>query len=97
MQALRSGPWKLFLPVEAARHPHFGPEQPPQLLLFNVETDIASQHNVADEHPQVVQRLLLLAERGRVELGDRGRAGSGQRPPGRLAADEQPRGWRLEP
>jgi arylsulfatase A-like enzyme len=92
LQAVRSGPWKLFLPVEApAGHPHFRKNRPPQNLLFNVAGDIASQHNVADQHPDVVARLTRLAERGRAELGDQGRRGTGQRQRGRIDGASQPK------
>ncbi|TWU17757.1 Arylsulfatase [Novipirellula galeiformis] len=95
LQAVRSGPWKLFLPVEAAGHPHFKPNQPRSALLFNVVDDIASEHNVAAEHPEVVDRLMQLAERGRSELGDKGRRGSGQRERGRIAEGTIPQPHRL--
>ncbi len=64
LQAVRSGPWKLFLPVDSpAGHPHFNKSRPPQELLFNVVEDIGSKHNVAAEHPEVVARLNELAEK----------------------------------
>jgi len=90
LQAVRSGPWKLFLPVEAARHPHFGPRLKPQPLLFNVVEDIGSTRNVAAEHPDIVRRLTDLAEAARTDLGDTGRPGAGQRPSGRIPEDQDP-------
>jgi arylsulfatase A len=97
LQAVRSGPWKLFLPVEAARHPHFKKGQSSQMLLFNVVEDVGSEHNVAAEQPDVVARLLQLAESARKELGDRGQVGTGQRERGVLADGEQPQPWLLAP
>lgn len=88
LHAVRSGPWKLFLPVHSVPHPHFKKDEVPKPLLFNVVTDISCQHNVAADHPAVVRRLTLIAEAARSELGDVGRVGSGQRPPGRIAAHE---------
>ncbi len=80
LQAVRSGPWKLFVPLETfTKHPHFRPTETAHTLLFNVVEDIASEHNVASEHPEVVERLMKLAEQGRQDLGDRGRVGAGQR------------------
>jgi arylsulfatase A-like enzyme len=80
LQAVRSGPWKLFVPLEKfTKHPHFRPTEKSHALLFNVVEDIASEHNVASEHPDVVERLMKLAEQGRQDLGDRGRQGKGQR------------------
>jgi arylsulfatase A len=85
LQAVRSGPWKLFLPAKgAAGHPHFNQNVPPQNLLFNVVDDIASQNNVAQQNPEVVARLTRLAERGRIELGDSGLRGKGQRQRGTI-------------
>ncbi len=86
LQAVRSGPWKLFLPIEAnATHPHFKKGEAPTALLFNVVDDIASEHNVAAEHPDVVTRLLAIAETAREDLGDKGKPGKGQRPAGKIA------------
>lgn len=91
LHAVRSGPWKLFLPVEAGgRHPHFKKGEVPEPLLFNVVEDISSEHNVASAHPDVVARLSALAEKAREELGDTGGAGSGQRAPG-MMDDPKPR------
>lgn len=54
------------------------------LSLFNVETDPAEQHNVAADHPEVVQRLSAAAEAARRDLGDSLQSvkGSGTRAPG---------------
>ncbi len=85
LQAVRSGPWKLFLPLETfTKHPHFRVGQPSVNLLFNVTTDVSCQNNVAKDHLDVVQRLNAYAERARKDLGDRGRPGLGQRPPGQF-------------
>ncbi len=85
LQAVRSGPWKLFVPLkEFQRHPHFEPGSGNEPLLFHLLDDVGSAHNVAGEHPDVVERLMGLAEAARRDLGDRGRPGAGQRPPGRV-------------
>ncbi len=86
LQAVRSGPWKLFLPVKpVGNHPHFTPKNGPQNLLFNVVEDIGSERNVAAENPDVVARLEQIAEVARADLGDQGRPGAGQRKPGKVA------------
>ena len=91
LQAVRSGPWKLFLPVKpSGRHPHFGEKLSPRPLLFNVENDIGSKHNVASKHPEIVSRLTALADEGRRELGDVGLVGSGQRKTGRIPVGRDP-------
>ena len=85
LQAVRSGPWKLFLPLESfARHPHFRRGQKTEPLLFQLYEDIGSTRNRAAEHPEIVRRLTEYAEQARKELGDAGRAGEGQRPPGKV-------------
>ena len=90
LQAVRSGPWKMFLPLrEFTKHPHFkrGAESGKNgaaPLLFNVVTDINCSDDVAAAHPAVVARLSQLAEAARSDLGDRGRPGTGQRQPGKI-------------
>lgn len=84
LQAVRSGPWKLLLPLERRRTAP-GPE--PVLVnsparLYNVVADGGKHHDVVKDHPDVVARLLHLAETGRQELGDLGRQGRGVRPAG---------------
>lgn len=84
LQAVRSGEWKLFVPLEQFdRHPHFEPGEGDKPLLFNVAVDIGSVQNLADERPEVVKRLMAIAEQARQDLGDRGRPGSRLRPRGR--------------
>jgi arylsulfatase A len=90
LQAVRSGPWKLFLPLENfSRHPHFRKGQEPEPLLFHLLDDIGSTKNLAAEHPEQVRRLTALAEVARADLGDRGRPGANQRPAGKVQ-DPQP-------
>jgi arylsulfatase A-like enzyme len=85
LQAVRSGPWKLFLPLETfERHPRFRPGSPAEPLLFHLENDVAGRENVLAAHPDVVARLTAVAETFRAELGDRGRPGAGVRPAGRV-------------
>ena len=85
LHAVRSGPWKMFLPVDPVpEHPHFTPGKKSETLLFNVVEDIGSRYNVADRHPNVVKHLAALAEKAREELGDVNRPGKGQRPPGKV-------------
>jgi len=93
LQAVRSGPWKLFLPLETFRnHPHFSRKEGggTEPLLFHVVDDIDSSENRASERPDIVRRLTALAETARNDLGDLGREGSGQRAIGHVA-DPTPR------
>ncbi|MCP3690939.1 MAG: arylsulfatase, partial [Planctomycetaceae bacterium] len=50
--------------------------------LFNLATDIHEDTNLATAKPDVVKRLLALAEKARQDLGDTGRPGAGQRKAG---------------
>ncbi len=87
LQAVRSGLWKLFLPLEnSMRHPHYPRSYtgPTEAFLFNVIEDIGCSRNVAAEYPEVVARLELLAEQARKDLGDLDLSGSGQRQRGHV-------------
>jgi len=46
--------------------------------------DISSQHNVAKENPEIVEELMIWAEKARRDLGDLGQKGANQRPPGKV-------------
>lgn len=85
LQAVRRGPWKLFVPLKTFRsHPHFEEGGGQQPLLFNVQEDIGSLHNLADANPDVVKELMEWADKGRKDLGDLNRKGNGQRNPGKV-------------
>ena len=88
LQAVRSGPWKLFLPIDSVvGHPHFTKNQPPRPLLFHLYEDVSCERDVAAQHPDVVRRLLELADVARNDLGDKNRVGVGQRPAGQIGGD----------
>ncbi|MCS7471048.1 sulfatase [Stieleria sp. ICT_E10.1] len=96
LQAVRSGPWKLFLPIDpSAGHPHLEKNDPPQTLLFHLYDDVSCQRNVAAQHPDVVERLMKIADQAREDLGDQGRPGKGQRAIGKT--EGQPRAQTLQP
>jgi len=95
LEAVRSGQWKLMLPhsyrtlagqppgrdgipAKYQAQPITAPE------LYDLANDLSETKNVAAEHPEVVKRLLMLAERCRDELGDTvaGRIGKEARQPG---------------
>ena len=82
LQAVRSGKWKLHLPFEIKKR-NQGKDAPnAPLKLYDLEADIAETSNLADRHPDVVKRLLALAEKARQDLGDVNHKGTGQRPAG---------------
>lgn len=82
LQAVRSGKWKLHLPLKPKKRNWGKPEPEGPLLLFDLEADIGEQDNIADRRPRVVERLLALAEEAREDLGDTDRPGKNQRPAG---------------
>jgi arylsulfatase A len=84
LQAVRSGSWKLYLPLKNKLINLRGDTAPSPLLLYDVLVDPAEKHNLADKNPDVVKRLSAFAEVARKELGDLDRPGTGQRPVGRV-------------
>ncbi|MEM7475942.1 MAG: sulfatase [Planctomycetota bacterium] len=94
LQAVRSGKWKLFLPLrEFSRHPHFKKvaASGSKPLLFDLVADVSCRENVAENHPDVVARLSGLAETARQDLGDRNKLGKGNRTIGKTTQQPTPR------
>ncbi len=96
LQAVSSGPWKLQLPhtySTLAGRPGGSGGKPvayekrviEQPELYNLDDDIGESKDVAAEHPDVVARLLALAEEAREDMGDNltKREGKNRRRPGR--------------
>ncbi len=95
LQAVRSGKWKLHFPHDyrslTGTPGHDGKaggytNQHIGLALYDLESDVGETTNVADRHPDVVQRLKALADREREELGDTAtkQQGKGVREPGKV-------------
>jgi len=82
LQAVRSGRWKLHLPLADKRRNWGKSEGEVPLQLFDLVAEISEETDVSAGHPEVVARLTALAERGREALGDVGRAGKEQREAG---------------
>ena len=81
LQAVRSGNWKLYLPLEAKEIQ--GRTRPRQALqLYDLQSDQREEHNLADKHPDIVARLTHFADQARADLGDVGETGQGQRKAG---------------
>ena len=90
LQAVRSGPWKLFVPIDSpVGHPHFKNGQKTEPVLFNVVDDISCEKNVAAAHPEIIAQLSKIAEQARADLGDKGKPGPGQRKPGKITGEAQ--------
>jgi arylsulfatase A-like enzyme len=101
LEAVRSGKWKLHVPHEyGTLTDKFGSDGIPAdygnnrilaterigLSLFDLDNDISETTNVADDHPEIVKRLLEYMQEVREDLGDRiqGVKGKGVRPCGRV-------------
>jgi arylsulfatase A-like enzyme len=82
LQAVRSGDWKLFVPMESKKRNWGKPEGRAEVKLFNLANDIHEDANLADKNPKIVKQLLLHAEQAREDLGDVNRPGKGQRKAG---------------
>ena len=90
LQAVRQGKWKLHLardkePIGAApfqRNNHIAPADRVGFdvpFLVDLENDLGETTNVADQNPEVTQRMLGLAESMREDLGDYDRVGKNMR------------------
>ena len=96
LEAVRSGKWKLHLPHSyrtLAGRPGGTGGRPAEYeqgkigpALFDLENDIGEQHDVSARHPEIVKRLMALADQMRQDLGDSAEKITGQnrRPPGHL-------------
>lgn len=82
LQAVRSGPWKLYLELPQKLLNLRDKTEPAKPQLYDVRHDTGETRDLLAEKPEVAKRLLALAEQAREELGDLGREGKGQRPAG---------------
>ena len=92
LQAVRSGRWKLYLPLGDKRTSPFRTVGKTPARLFDLKADLSETNDLAEDRPDVVRRLTEFAEKAREDLGDEGRAGRGQRPAGTV---KDPRPQRL--
>ena len=82
LQAVRSGPWKLHLPLAEKHHGwHREPFSSPA-ALYDLDRDIGETEDVIGRHPEVAARLSGYADAARADIGDLGHQGRGQRPAG---------------
>ena len=82
LQAIRDHRWKLHLALLPKLRNWGKPVAQTSMMLFDLQQDPGEKHDVAQHHPEVVERLLAQAQAMRVELGDLGMQGQGQRPAG---------------
>ncbi len=69
LHAVRSGPWKLHVqqrePINYGKVVHLDKPE-----LYNLETDISEAHDVADVHPDIVERLLKMINAHETDTAD---------------------------
>ena len=80
LQAVRSGKWKLRLPHAAGALNK--PGKPVPGALYDLSADVGEKDNLYAERPDIVKRLLALADKARADLGDAQQVGANQRPAG---------------
>lgn len=85
LQAVRSGRWKLVLPLEKRWTGLRGVTGRGEMRLYDLDADPAESRDVAPAHPSAVKRLMALAEKARAGFGDVDRTGRWQRPAGHVA------------
>lgn len=101
LHGVRYGNWKLYFPhnYRTMNGQEPGKDGKPgeyrfvdleQLELYDLATDSIESTNVADKHPDIVKKIVALADKKREELGDNltGIKGSENREPGRIKTEE---------
>ncbi|MBE0674906.1 MAG: sulfatase [Bacteroidales bacterium] len=99
LQAVTDGDWKLVFPHAGRTYEGFLPGtdgQPGRVNenypfeggLYDLRRDPGERYDVTELYPEVVRRLLLIADSARLDLGDNltGNPGQGRREPGRVPA-----------
>ena len=61
LQAIRSGNWKLHLPLDGKKSFSDTKTPPAPLKLYDLGNDVAEKNNVAEANPRVVERLQILS------------------------------------
>ncbi len=91
IQAVRSGPWKLFVhppksndkgekAEEEGKDDAAGEARKP--LLFNLDNDIGETTDLFDKNPEIVKKLTEYVNRMEEDIGGKGKPGPGVRPCG---------------
>jgi arylsulfatase A len=84
LQAVRSGPWKLYLPLEKrfsnSKTAKSATSQ--DRALFNVLEDVSESTEISKSYPEIVDRLTRMANHARKTIGDDASIGSEQRESG---------------
>jgi arylsulfatase A-like enzyme len=72
LQAIRSGSWKLQLPLDSmyANIHRVGFKQGQQLKLVNLSEDLKEARDLSEKHPEIVKELMDYANQMRKDIGD---------------------------
>lgn len=85
LQAVRSGPWKLYLPLDQVKGGWQDDKKAfAKVRLFNLVTDLQETTDVAQRNPEIVQRMLTFAAAAHADLGDDQNPGPGRRSAGHV-------------
>lgn len=83
LQAVRQGRWKLALaPQSEGMNNKNGPKVADGLRLYDLDAEIGEQTDVAAQHPEVVAKLKVLADKMSAEIG--GKEPTARRPAGEV-------------
>jgi arylsulfatase A-like enzyme len=83
LQAVRQGRWKLAIaPQSEGMNAKKGPKLPAGLRLYDLDAEIGEQTDVAAQHPEVVAKLKVLADKMAAEIG--GKEPTARRPAGEV-------------
>lgn len=96
LEAVRQNHWKLILPHEHRSYEGVLPgidgfpgsygQGKTGMALYNMRTDPGERYDLKELYPEIVEKLIKLAERARTDLGDdlTGNPGKNRRKPGQL-------------
>lgn len=83
LNAIRKGKWKLVPPrkakAEGTGWSSRNIDAVSDFELYDIDKDMAEKNNVANNHPEIVEKLKKLLESTRIELGDWNKRGTGAR------------------
>jgi len=80
LQAVRSGKWKLFLPLEERQFGWTRKIEKAEAELFDLESDPSESINLIEQYPEVADKLMEYASQARNDIGDYERKGQNARP-----------------
>ena len=74
IEGIRQGNWKLLVKKPRANRNNPEPSRPPRIFLFDLNSDLAEQNNVASKHPEILSRLRTRMEELDAEITANARA-----------------------